>query len=100
MGDKSPKNKEKRKKKQDNKKKPNVPASIAKTLEKKQDIAVGKDVDPDSDGGSIRVAGFTSTGYPPAKFILKRPTILGKLLSERRMIPEFLRDFLFATLLR
>jgi|LDZU01.1.fsa_nt_gi hypothetical protein len=35
MGDKSPKNKEKRKKKQDNKKKPNVPASVVKTLEKK-----------------------------------------------------------------
>ena len=45
MGDKSPKNKEKRKKKQDNKKKPNVPASVVKTLEKKQGIAIGKDVD-------------------------------------------------------
>ena len=45
MGDKSPKNKEKRKKKQDNKKKPNVPVSVTKTLEKKQGNSIGNDVD-------------------------------------------------------
>ncbi len=35
MGDKSPRNKEKRKKKQENKKKPNVPAATIKSIDKK-----------------------------------------------------------------
>ena len=58
MGDKSPKNKEKRKKKQDSKKKPIIPNSPVKSLDqKKQKSKIGNDVDIMTLASSVRDEG-------------------------------------------